>query len=80
MDYNDFLKEKEKIEKFSIAEQKSFYEQLLKNKHDKTEVHVMASFCYGQLVIILPLAGIFLFAQKTKNPEMKYRHPFPPTI
>lgn len=49
MDYNDFLKEKEKIEKLSIAEQKSFYEQLLKNKHDKTEVHVMASFCYGQL-------------------------------
>ena len=49
MDYNDFLKEKEKIEKLSIAEQKSFYEQLLKNKHDKTEVHVMASFCYGHL-------------------------------
>lgn len=33
-----------------------------------------------QLVIILPLAGIFLFVQKTKNSEIKYRHLFPPTI
>ena len=49
MNYDDFLKQKEKIEKLSTEEQKAFYEQLLKNKQDKTEVRVHASFSYGQL-------------------------------
>lgn len=49
MDYGDYLKQKEKIEKLSTEEQKKFYEQLLKNKQDKTEVRVDASFCYGHL-------------------------------
>lgn len=49
MDYNDFLEQKEKIDKLSTGEQKKFYEQLLKNKQDKTEVFVHASFCYGHL-------------------------------
>ena len=49
MNYDDFLREKEKIDPLSVAEQKQFYEQLLKNKYDKTEVHVHAAFCYGHL-------------------------------
>ena len=49
MNFDEFLKEKEKIEKLSIEEQKKFYEQLLKNKHDKTELYVYASFYYGHL-------------------------------
>lgn len=49
MNYDDFLKEKEQIENLSMQEQKEFYEHLLKNKQDKTEVRVHASFYYGQL-------------------------------
>lgn len=49
MNYDDFLKQNEEIEKLSSDEQKKFYEQLLENKRDKTEVRVYASFCYGQL-------------------------------
>ena len=49
MNFDEFLKEKEKIEKLSIEEQKKFYEQLLKDKHDKTELYVYASFYYGHL-------------------------------
>lgn len=49
MKYDEFLKQNEKMEKLSIGEQKRFYEQLLKNKQDKTEVRVHASFCYGHL-------------------------------
>ena len=49
MNYNDFLKQKEKIEKLSTEEQKKFYEHLLENKKEKTEVCVHASFCYGQM-------------------------------
>lgn len=49
MNYNDFQKKREQIEKLSTAEQKKFYEQVLKNKYDKTEVRVLASFYYGQL-------------------------------
>ena len=51
MNFDEFLKEKEKIEKLSIEEQKKFYEQLLKNKHDKTELYVYASFYYGHFVL-----------------------------
>ncbi len=49
MNNDDFIKQKEKIEKLSTEEQKKFYEQLLKNKQEKTEVFVHASFCYGHL-------------------------------
>ena len=49
MNYDEFLKENEKMENLSTEEQKRFYEQLLKNKQDKTEVRVHASFCYGHL-------------------------------
>lgn len=49
MNYNDFLTRQQQIEKLSIAEQKNFYEQLLKKKYDKTEVRILASFYYGQL-------------------------------
>lgn len=49
MKYDEFLKENEKMENLSTEEQKRFYEQLLKNKQDKTEVRVHASFCYGHL-------------------------------
>ena len=49
MTYNDFLIKHEQIKKLSVAEQKKFYEQLLQNKHDKTEIRVLASFYYGQL-------------------------------
>lgn len=49
MDYGDYLKQKQKIEKLPTEEQKKFYEQLLKNRQDKTEVCVDASFCYGHL-------------------------------
>lgn len=49
MDYDDFLKQNEKMEQLSTEEQKAFYKQLLENKHDKTEVRVHASFCYGHL-------------------------------
>ena len=49
MTYNDFLIKQEQIKKLSVAEQKKFYEQLLQNKHDKTEIRVLASFYYGQL-------------------------------
>ena len=49
MNYDDFLKQKEKIEKLSTEEQKKFYEQILENKQEKTEVCVNASFCYGHL-------------------------------
>ena len=49
MDHGDYLKQKEKIGKLSTEEQKKFYEQLLKNRQDKTEVRVDASFCYGHL-------------------------------
>ena len=49
MNYDEFLEEKEQIEKLSTEEQKNFYENLLKNKQEKTEVRVHASFCYGQL-------------------------------
>ena len=38
MNYNDFLTRQQQIKKLSIAEQKNFYEQLLKKKYDKTEV------------------------------------------
>lgn len=49
MNYDDFIAKKEEIEKLPILEQKEFYERILKNKYDKTEVHVLASFFYGQL-------------------------------
>ena len=49
MNYDDFLKEKEQIEKQSTEKQKIFYEQLLKNKQEKTEVRMYASFYYGRL-------------------------------
>lgn len=49
MNYDEFLKQKEKIDKLSKDDQKAFYAELLKNKQDKTEVRVHASFCYGQL-------------------------------
>lgn len=49
MNYNDFLTRQQQIKKLSIAEQKNFYEQLLKKKYDKTEVRILASFYYGQL-------------------------------
>lgn len=40
MNYNDFLTRQQQIKKLSIAEQKNFYEQLLKKKYDKTEVRI----------------------------------------
>lgn len=49
MNYDDFLKQNEKIEQLPTEEQKIFYEQLLENRQDKTEVRVHASFCYGHL-------------------------------
>lgn len=49
MNMDDFLKQKEKIDELDTEEQKKFYAQLLKNKHDKTEVRVNAGFCYGHL-------------------------------
>ena len=49
MNYDDFLKQNEKMEQLPTEEQKIFYEQLLENKQDKTEVRVHASFCYGHL-------------------------------
>lgn len=49
MDYKNFLLEKEQVDKLSTDEQKTFYEQLLKNRQAKTRVRVDASFCYGQL-------------------------------
>lgn len=49
MNYDDFLKQKEKIDELETDEQKKFYAQLLKNKYDKTKVRVHASFCYGHL-------------------------------
>lgn len=51
MNYNDFLTRQQQIKKLSIAEQKNFYEQLLKKKYDKTEVRILASFYYGQLIL-----------------------------
>lgn len=44
MNYNDFLTRQQQIKKLSIAEQKNFYEQLLKKKYDKTEVRILASW------------------------------------
>lgn len=44
MNYNDFLTRQQQIKKLSIAEQKNFYEQLLKKKYDKTEVRILAVF------------------------------------
>ena len=41
MNYNDFLTRQQQIKKLSIAEQKNFYEQLLKKKYDKTEVRIL---------------------------------------
>ena len=35
MNYNDFLTRQQQIKKLSIAEQKNFYEQLLKKKNGK---------------------------------------------
>lgn len=49
MNYEEFLKQKEQWDTLSTEEQKKIYEQLLKNKQEKTEVRVHASFCYGQL-------------------------------
>ena len=49
MSYEDFLKQKEQWDTLSTEEQKKWYEQLLKNKQEKTKVRVHASFCYGQL-------------------------------
>ena len=49
MNYNDFLTRQQQIKKLSIAEQKNFYEQLLKKKYDKTEVRILASFYYSGL-------------------------------
>ena len=49
MNYDEFLKQKEQWDMLSTEEQKKLYEQLLKNKQEKTEVRVHASFCYGQL-------------------------------
>lgn len=49
MNYDEFLKQKEYLDTLSTEEQKKFYEQLLKNKQEKTEVRIHASFCYGQL-------------------------------
>lgn len=51
MNYNDFLTRQQQIEKLSIAEQKNFYEQLLKKKYDKTEVRILASFIMGSYFI-----------------------------
>lgn len=49
MNYNNFLTQKEQIDKLSPAKQKAFYEQVLKNKYDKTAVRILAGFYYGQL-------------------------------
>lgn len=49
MNYEDFLANKEQIEKLPVEEQKKFYERLLKSKYDKTKIRVCASFCYGKL-------------------------------
>lgn len=49
MNYKDFLMRNEQIEKLPVADQKDFYEQVLKNRYDKTETHVLASFCLGKL-------------------------------
>lgn len=49
MNYEEFLKQKEQWDILPTEEQKKIYEQLLKNKQEKTEVWVHASFCYGQL-------------------------------
>ena len=37
MNYEEFLKQKEHFDTLSTEEQKKFYEQLLKNKQEKTE-------------------------------------------
>lgn len=50
MNYEDFLAKKEQIDALPVEEQKKFYEQLLKNRYDKTELRVYASFCYGRLL------------------------------
>ena len=49
MNYEEFLKQKEQWDMLSTEEQKKNYGNLLKNKQEKTEVRVHASFCYGQL-------------------------------
>ena len=42
MNYNDFLTRQQQIKKLSIAEQKNFYEQLLKKKY--LQVFIMGSY------------------------------------
>lgn len=51
MNYNDFLTRQQQIEKLSIAEQKNFYEQLLKKKYDKTECAYLQVFIMGSYFI-----------------------------
>ena len=69
MNYNDFLTRQQQIKKLSIAEQKNFYEQLLKKKYDKTEVRILASFYYGQLFY---QEGNFMH-QKVENEQYIHR-------
>ena len=49
MNYDDFLKETEQIEKLSAEEQKTYYGHLLEVSQEKTKVRLHASFCLGQL-------------------------------
>lgn len=49
MEFKEFTVRREQIEKQSVARQKEFYEQIVRNKYDKTEVRVHACFYYGQL-------------------------------
>ena len=44
MNYNDFLTRQQQIKKLSIAEQKNFYEQLLKKKCAYLQVFIMGSY------------------------------------
>ena len=62
MNYNDFLTRQQQIKKLSIAEQKNFYEQLLKKKYDKPgNVFVGVTHRLDR-----PVSGIVVLAKTSK--------------
>lgn len=51
MNYNDFLTRQQQIKKLSIAEQKNFYEQLLKKNTTKPKCAYLQVFIMGSYFI-----------------------------
>ncbi|MDD6324599.1 MAG: hypothetical protein PUA72_03320 [Lachnospiraceae bacterium] len=49
MDYNTFLKEKERVKALTVQQQKDFYEKVLEEEQQESSVRLLAYFEYAAL-------------------------------